>query len=751
MIKRTLALLIPTVLASLVATTIYADDQSSGSALQEVVVSATRQGDQSVQSIPMSISVINPGVQDRLGATNIEDLAPSVPSLSIEESGPGLNKIDMRGISTGPADIVNNLEDRPLVAVYIDDTPLALQGLNPDLKVFDLERVEVLRGPQGTLYGASAMGGTIRYITKKPDSNSLFGSAETVLSDTVGGGVNYGVRGTLNLPLSEDRLGLLIAGYNGRDSGWINNVENGKTDINWDRSTQGRAALRFKATDRLTLDASILYEKLDTGGSNFSFSQLGKNNYASLSATPINDEMKVYNLTGEYVADWGRVIASSSYMTRTVGFNDTGQYLTAAYFIPSPPLAAPFINQNDVTQFSQEVRVISDQTGPIKWIGGAYYDHMIRKDYQNDNSPGFDEIFGDLIGDPTFDSQTYGGFERNSIFSALENIWEHEIGLFGEVTWTPIPRLDLTAGLRYFDWHQDFFLYFGGIAGSLGPGQPLVTQQGAEASGANPRFVANYRATDNTIVFAEMAKGFRYGGVNQPVPITFCGAALAAEGLKSAPLTFGPDYLWSYSIGEKTTLDNDRLRLNATAFLINWRDVQTEKDLSCSYSFTENAGAVRSTGVEVEAAYKIGSALTLGLNGSYTHAVANGAIPNVDAAAGDHIPYFPQYLASVTAEYSIPMGDRVLRFNGEYQYHGRSATEFDSSNPLYRVLGAYSNVNVAANLDWAKWQYGLFIRNLANSSQVTMIMPDSLGPAQPGDEVAYARPRTIGVRLAYEF
>jgi iron complex outermembrane receptor protein len=744
------ALTVTLILASLSATRLYGAEEPDSSALQEIVVSATRQGDQSVQSIPMSISVINPQTLDKLGATNLGDLAPSVPSLSIEQSGPGLNKIDMRGISTGAADIVNNLEDRPLVAVYIDDTPLSLQGLNPDLKVFDLDRVEVLRGPQGTLYGASAMGGTIRYITKKPDPNDLFGSAEIVVSDTAGGGVNYGVRGTINLPIEDDRVGLLLAGYNGRNSGWIDNVENGKSDINWDRSTQGRAALRFKATDQLTLDASILFEKLDTGGSNFAFSGLGQNKYASLTATPINDDMKVYNLTGEYAADWGRVISSTSYMTRTVGYNDTGQYLTEAYFIPSPPMAAPFINQNDVTQFSQEVRVISNQTGAIKWIAGAYYDHLIRKDFQNDNSPGFDAAFGALTGDPTFSSLDYGGFDPNSIFSARENIWEHEIGLFSEVTWTPVPRLDLTAGLRYFDWHQNFYLYFGGIAGSLGPDEPLVTQQSADASGANPRFVANFRATDNTILFLEAARGFRYGGVNQPVPITFCGEALAADGLKAAPLTYGPDHLWSYSLGEKTTLDDSRVRLNATAFLINWDEVQTEKNLSCSYSFVENAGTIKSTGAELESAYKVTSALTLGLNASYTHAVANGPVPNVNALSGDRVPYFPQYLGSVTADYAVPVGEATLRFNGEYQYHGNSATEFSSSDPLYRVLPAYSNVNVAANWEFAKWQFGLFVRNLANSSQVTMILPDALG-TQPGDEVAYGRPRTIGMRVAHEF
>jgi iron complex outermembrane receptor protein len=403
-----------------------------------------------------------------------------------------------------------------------------------------------------------------------------------------------------------------------------------------------------------------------------------------------------------------------------------------------------------VRQFSQEVRVVSNQTGVLKWIGGLYYDHMTRKNYQDDNSPGFDASFGSLIGDPTFNSVDYGGFQPNSIFSGSENIGEHELGVFGELTWTPTPRLDLTAGVRYFDWHQNFYLYFGGPAGSLGPGQPLTAQQNASASGANPRFVANFRATDDTIIFAEAAKGFRYGGVNQPVPVSFCGEALAESGLSAAPLTFGPDHLWSYSLGEKSTLAGNRLRLNATAFFIDWQQVQTEHDLSCSYSFVQNAGTVHSTGAEIESAYKIIPSLTLGLNASYTHAAASGGIANVGAEAGDPVPYFPKYLGSFTADYAVPLGSATLRFNGEYQYHGNSATEFSASNPLYRTLDAYHNINLAANLEFSNWQAGLFVRNLTNSGQVTMIVPDTLG-TQPGDEVAYARPRTIGIRVAHEF
>jgi hypothetical protein len=196
--------------------------------------------------------------------------------------------------------------------------------------------------------------------------------------------------------------------------------------------------------------------------------------------------------------------------------------------------------------------------------------------------------------------------------------------------------------------------------------------------------------------------------------------------------------------GEKSIVDDKKLSINATAFLIKWSDVQTEHYLTCSYAYTENEGEVQSTGGELELAYRVRADLTLGLNGSYTHAVADGALPNVNALSGEQTPFTPRYLGSATAEYVYGF----IKFNAEYSYHGSSGTRFNPTDMYYRELPSYSNVNVGANVEQNNWQYGLFVRNLMNSNQVTMIMPNELAPAQPGDEIAHNRPRTIGVRVA---
>ncbi len=246
----TIAVLAAASLGSAQADPQAAEPQGSQSTLQEVVVTATKQGAENIQNVPMSISVVNTAALDREGISSIGDLVDSVPSVSMQQYGPGQNKFAIRGISD-PGNIdPTNLVDQSLVSVYLDDTPISLQGATPDLKVFDLQRVEVLSGPQGTLYGASAMAGTIRLITQKPDATSFFGYAEGDGSDTDGGGGNWNTRAMINVPLIQDRLALRLSGYGAHDSGWIDNIGLPKNDANSDVTAQFRAAAEFKATDR---------------------------------------------------------------------------------------------------------------------------------------------------------------------------------------------------------------------------------------------------------------------------------------------------------------------------------------------------------------------------------------------------------------------------------------------------------------------------------------------------------------------
>ena len=282
------------------------------------------------------------------------------------------------------------------------------------------------------------------------------------------------------------------------------------------------------------------------------------------------------------------------------------------------------------------------------------------------------------------------------------------------------------------------------------PGEPLVQTGSTKESGVNPRVAATYHVSKDLMFYGEAARGFRYGGVNQPVPASFCGGALAGQGLTGAPLTFGPDKLWSYSVGEKSSLANGRATLNLAAFYVDWKGLQTNDLLSCGYYFTQNAGRVTSKGLEVEAAGKVTERLTLTANGSYTDASAAEPVPNLGAVKGDPVPYFPKYIASASAQYKVPLANaQSLSFQLNGQYRSSSVSNF---SPLSRVDMPSSTVlNAAFTYARERWEVGLFGHNLTNEHVMTSAAINTFGPLQPGDVRYYARPRTVGLRVRVGF
>lgn len=733
------------VAAGLTAGSVHAQSATADTTVDEIIVTANRQGSQSIQRAALAISAINPDSLSDKGQGSLADIANVAPSINVQQTQPGVNRVDMRGITTGTIS-VSNVQDRPLVAIYLDDVPLALQSGNPELKVFDLERIEVIRGPQGTLYGAGSMAGTIRYITAKPSTKGLSGSAETIVSYTKQGNINYGLRGIVNLPVT-DTLAVRIGGYQGRNAGYIDNTGLGKKNANSDESTQARVAARWMPSPEFTLDASFTFAKLDVGGTNAGYQ--GFSRYQTTTQVPevFNDNLKIYNLTGAYDFGFATLSSSTSYVDRkTHNTNDFGD--TASLFgIPS--FVSLGIINNRIKDFSEEVRLVSAKSDIFNWTAGAYYQKTKRYYYQDTPTIDFDATFGNIIGDPTFNSQTdYQAFQTNDVFSGLQNISEHQLAFFGEATLT-LGKFDLTGGLRYFDFKQKFDLFYSGIAGSLAPGVPL-TQSGVEkASGFNPRAVVAYRPNDNLMVYAEAARGFRYGGVNQPVPASFCGSALTAAGLSAAPLTFGPDNLWSYTVGEKAQLFDRRVTFNVAAFYVDWKKVQTNRNLDCGYYFTQNAGKVRSMGLELESRFKLSDALTLGVNGSYTDAEANGSISNAAANDGDRVPYFPKYTLAANATYVVPFNDGSLSFSGDFQMRGNSYTEFSETNPLRRKIPAYQTVNASVTYDTGPWELSLFGTNLNNSRMISLVTRSR--PSAIADQQYYGRPRTFGARAKLRF
>ena len=735
-------------------------DSNDAAELKEVVVSATRIGTEDIQKTALSITALDTQSLSRVGLNGLEEITRDVPGIAVTEQGGGRNVIVMRGIVTNGLPQRDNIEDQTTVSVYLDDAPISLAGATPDLRVYDLERVEVIRGPQGTLFGAGAMAGNIRYITRKPSTRNVEGSFEASGDVLDGGGTGYDARGIYNQPLIDDMLGLRVSAYRGRDAGFIDDVGLGQKNANPLDTVQARAAVRLENVGPVTADASYLFGRVDSRGSNAVYADLG-NKYDSVSRDDYLDKFHFLNGTATYLANGFNVVSSTSYINRRISdFTDEsyGQAFASTFFGFEPPLFtnASNLSKNHISDFSQELRLSATQWKTVKVQVGAFFERQKRHYFQDYPAPGFYEALGDGSS-----GLTYGGFTPESVFSGTQSNTTRQFAVFGELTYSPIEQLDLTIGARRFWWRQSFNLFFAGIFGfDYDVGAPLQTGGKSTERGTNPRINATVHINEDVIAFAEAAKGFRYGGINQPLPTgpAGCGDALADDGLTGAPLTFGRDYLWTYSIGEKARLFDRRVNFNTTAFFTRWNDVQTVHPLEgCGYSFEQNAGDVTSEGVEVETQWQATTALTLGASASYTKAEAEGPIANLNAPDGARVPYFPRIIASVQAGYQwqIPIGKLMLQ--ADYSHRSSSPNLFDKTSSIYRVVPSSDIANAAFTLEHENTEWTLYGQNITNRRIVTGIDGNvnfsqvTGAELQPGDKVFLARPRTIGLKFGVHF
>jgi len=787
--------------------------------LQEVVVTANRSGAQSVQNVAIPISVVNPTLVDQSGLGNLSDLTKFAPSLSITQGAPGFNQITMLGLTSMPYR-TSDTSDRSLVAVYLDDTPISVQGQTPDLRVYDLERVEILRGPQGTLYGDSSMAGTIRYITAKPSSTSSFGTLEATGADTDHGAPSYSLRGMFNTPLIEDKLGFRATFYDGQDGGYINNIGlRDKKDANLNNSIQGRAALRWTPDKTLTVDFSATFEQSHAYGLNTVESKLPAYTDSTNGPESTRDSFQLYQLNIDKDLGFADLVSSTAYTWRRIGYaasteSTIGYYFDGAYYAslgvknlyttkggsvfssatnPGAPYSQAVADaipaehydiDNKIHDVMQEFRLVSKDGGPVKWTVGAFYEYQKRNLFQDIPVAGFDTLaytsqFYEAATGKAYNSQTTdGAFQPNDIFSGLQNETDTQFAVFTDDTWHVTKKLDLTAGVRYFDYNESYYLYEGGIFGAIAH-VPLTTNAKEKASGFNPRFNASYHMTDDVMVYAEAAKGFRYGGANQPTPIATpasstgsipqkCLYDLEQYGYSQAPLTFGPDHLWDYTVGEKAKLAGGRMTFNADAYYIDWSDVQTRLLLNCSYFFTESAGSIHSQGIEAESTFKVTPALTVGGSVGYNDSHAAGNIPTVGAFNGDQSPYSPNWIASLAAYYDKHVADGMLHLQASYQFRSEQNTTFDPSSTSYNsttgvlsktgpnggfaIIPPSHDVNASAAYDFGRYEIGIYGTNLINGVKVTNIVrPSYYQPFVDGNYETLARPLTVGLRLKAKF
>jgi iron complex outermembrane recepter protein len=731
--------------------------------LDEVTVTATKRGEQLTQDLPAAIQAISGARLEQAGAVEFVDFAATVPSLSFTDLGPGDKKYVIRGItSTGAATVGVYYDEAVITASNANDGG----GRNADIRLFDLDRIEVLKGPQGTLYGASSMSGTIRFITKKPDLVKFGGYANAELSTTSKGGTNLGIDGALNLPVVENKLGLRFTGWDTRNSGFIDAVRipaGPINDANKENTRGARVQLRWQATEELNLLLSATSQSLRTEGS-ARFTPPGTPSFGDVGAgfpsivggdlvntditqSPWDERLNVFGLTAEYKAPYGSLTATANYFDRKIAFAfDSSPIL----FFFGVPIAGITLEPQERRVSSAELRYASSLSGPVNFVVGAFA--------QNEHSDFHVEVLKiDPFGNPA------GPFSRldaddalqnpngNTFFGRIDNDQLKQYAAFGEVTYAISPAWNATVGLRYFhsslDSQNETTHPFGGFGNNI----PVGVQVNS-GSDNKTTFKANlsYKLSDVNLLYATVSQGFRVGGTN-PADLPF------ASGI---PPTFGPDSLTNYELGIKNEFLDRRLRLNAAIYQIDWKDIQVQGlDQTQAFFFVTNAGTARVRGIELEAEALLGAGLEFDFGGAWTDAKLTEDQPTatVDPTAGrngDRLPNVPRVQFDAALSYKRAVGSGAnLNLSADVNYRGKTDTRlrtgaaFSIPNGFNVPLDSYELVNVRATLEWNDWSASLFAKNLFDKrAQV-----DAIASAQDPLAFITVRPRTIGLSVTRRF
>ncbi|WP_408589884.1 TonB-dependent receptor [Novosphingobium sp.] len=726
----------------------------------EIVVTATRRAE-SLSKVPQSVTALSQTSLDQRGIKDMSGIVRQTPGIQFDPSGFGnQSNIAIRGVSStvGAA----------TTGVYIDDTPIQSRQVgysttNAFPAVFDLQRVEVLRGPQGTLFGAGSEGGTVRFITGQPSLTDTRIYARGEASSTQGGAMSgeFGVSGTM--PLITDKLGLSASIWFRRDGGWVDR-KNGNPalanapllkDVNTAETQVGRFALRWTPVEGLEITPSLFYQRRTARDSDNYWETLsdpknGQYISGQPQATPDNDRFYLPALAISY--DFGSVqlISNTSYYVRDQHAEIDYSTLWPAVFggasFIDPAYRATALMRNDQRTFTQEARLQStDKNARLTWVLGAFYAKSVQHFRENVVDPDFGSIFGGIppeviFGVPLVDGQySLAGSGRGA---------DEQLAGFAEGTFAITPQLKITAGLRVSHTKFEGASVFDGPVSGL---QLQLPQQVTE-NPITPKVSVNWQATPDVLVYATAAKGYRIGGTNAPVPLSVCGADLNGFGFSNVPQTYKSDSLWSYEGGVKGRV-NRAISFAGSVFLVDWKDIQQNVYLQhCGAQFTANLGKARSKGFDLQVTAKLAEGLTLDGTVGYTNAtltqnVAGGAL----ATAGDHLETHP-WTATIGGNYEVPINDEATVYlRGDYQYKSRSK-QTTVTDPLTNAYdpGAIRTPQLSfasLRLGWRKGpaDVSLFVDNLTNNrSRVSrQIEVSGVGSYRS----ITLRPRTFGLTV----
>src|SRR5580692_7383047 len=704
----------------------------SSSELAEIIVTATRRSE-SIQNVPSSITALTSNTLDQIKARDLNDFAGFVPGLSFGSTGPSTNLLVIRGITTGS-------QLSSATGVYLDDIPLGASTSNGvgyqslNINAFDLNRIEVLNGPQGTLYGATSLGGTIKYIPNSPDLKAFGLDVGVQVSSTQHGHIDHAYTGMLNLPLA-DIAAVRLDGYQVYDSGYAKDPIYGRDNQGWARSEGGRFALLLQPTDDLDIQLRASTQHIPSESADVGFRDpktheptYGTYDQAYPTFQPSNYSLTLYSAAINYNTPWAKFSSITGLQTNN-GTSYTDNSLTydaalAAFGAAGDPWSL-YVNTT-TKKFTQEFRVASHEDTVFQWLAGAFLSN---------------EKTSETV--DLFDNANPGGtFFGISPFTSFLPSTYREYAAYADANIFFTKQLELGLGVRYSRQKQ---AYEETVSGLLATGSAAVltppvatSDQSVMTYLINPKF----HITDDVMVYARAASGFRPGGPN----------FVLSPGLGNP--TFAPDRLWSYELGEKSALFDKRATLDFDVYDILWKDIQVTVN-NGGVNQLENAGTARVTGAELSFNYRVLSALTVGGSGAYTNARLSSTAPVIGVESpGVRLPLSPRFNFALLGTYNV---DLVDGYTGSVNVTDRWIGERNAGfgtliSPPYS-LSSYNvtdlNLSVLAPYHL---EYRLFVRNLFDrAGEVSAsVLADEYNPAAPVP-VVLTQPRTVGLSMNYKF
>lgn len=759
----------------------------------EVLTVTARKREESLQEVPFSIVAQNEEELRDRGVQDLEGVAANVGGFTIQNLGPGQSQVAMRGISAGQI-----VRDQPgvkeQVGVYLDESVVSLSLFTPDIDLFDMSRVEVLRGPQGTLFGSGSLSGTVRYITNQPVIGSSDGVGEFSLSSIDGGDVGGSAKVAVNVPLG-DTSAMRVTAYYNAVAGYMDAVQPGLSvdqDVNSGDRTGARVTFRFQPNERLTVTPRLFYQELDMDGWNriddynilanpFTTTRpavgLGEREQFTQFEEPTTDEFLLVDFNVEYAFDAVTLTSITSYTDRDVLVVRDATALTASVTggtIALPEnvytLDAPLHDATTVQVLTQELR-LSGERDRLDWVAGLFYSDIARDYGQSLPVTGFEA----LSGIPT--AGNFGAARDVLFFSDLDYDFE-QVALFGEVTLAVNDRFDLTGGVRFYDFEETRTQTFDGLFAD-----PGTTTGSTTADGFAPRLIASYRATDTTTLNAQVSQGFRLGGINDPLNEPLCS--------DQDKITFGgrenweDETVWNYEVGSKSTFGGGRGTFNVAAFHMDIEDLQATLTAgTCSSRVVFNVPEATSTGIELEFAAAPTSSFDFAVSTSYTDSELKSTLTSTDAAGnvtvvagiqdGNRLPTVPEFQLAAAANYRWELRHGWVGYvTGTFQHIGSRFTQvgdqaagFGTVNllafpgviggPLTQntftfnpELPSYEILNLRLGFLHEQWDAALFVNNVTDEVALLALDQERGTLARVG--YLTNQPRTFGVNTRVRF